>query len=149
MTEFGEEPTDSDDEGPSELEKELAKDVDRPAPLFARKEAPAADDSVDPILGSSTAHDGAQEEDNVDQSIATIQGEDAPAVSNGERMQYDTEADGSPVVGDLLKIRFVDYHVVPTILVSHLSLLLGGCRFGAKACLHAGLAGFLLPLPVE
>ncbi|KAK0314079.1 sporulation-induced protein [Friedmanniomyces endolithicus] len=116
MTEFGEEPTDSDDEGPSELEKELAKDVDRPAPLFARKEAPAADDSVDPILGSSTAHDGAQEEDNVDQSIATIQGEDAPAVSNGERMQYDTEADGSPVVGDLLKIRFVDYHVVPTIL---------------------------------
>ncbi|KAK0902203.1 sporulation-induced protein [Friedmanniomyces endolithicus] len=116
MTEFGEEPVDSDDEGPTELEKELAKDVDRPAPLFARKEAPAADDTVDPILGSSTAHDGAHEEQNVDQSIATIQGEDAPAVSNGERMQYDTEADGSPVVGDLLKMRFVDYHVVPTIL---------------------------------
>ena len=117
MTEFGEEPTElSDEDGPTELERELAREVDRPAPLFARKEAPAPD-AVDPIQGASAQEDPAEEQD-VDQSIATIQGEEAPAQVNGERAPYDTEADGSPVVGDLLKIRFVEHHVVPTILVS-------------------------------
>ena len=31
---------------------------------------------------------------------------------------FESEADGSPVVGDLLKMKFVEHHVVPTILVS-------------------------------
>lgn len=112
MTEFGEESTDNyDDDGPSELEKELAK-AERPAPLFARKEAPASDD-LDPVHGNRSP----EEIEEVEQSVATLQGE-CSTLPNGERQSYDTEADGSPVVGDLLKIRFVEHHVVPTILVS-------------------------------
>lgn len=105
MTEFGEEKEDSDDDGPSELEKELAQSADTPAPLFARKET------------SSPVKIVEEEVEDIDQSIATIQGE-LTDTTNGERAPYETEADGSPVVGDLLKMQFVDYHVVPTILVS-------------------------------
>lgn len=109
MTEFGEEPIDHDEDGPSELELELAKHhaVDKPAPLFARREA-----SSEP-----QANDTEESQEDIDQSVATIQGEQASTI-NGERAPYETEEDGSPVVGDLLKIQFVDHHVVPTILVS-------------------------------
>ena len=108
MTEFGEEPVDSDDDGPSELEKELAKahPEDKPAPLFARKEPPA------PLKFEQT-----EEPKDIDASVTTIQGEES-VMSNGERAPYETEADGNPVVGDLLKIQFVEHQVVPTILVS-------------------------------
>jgi SIT4-associating protein SAP185/190 len=108
MTEFGEEPSDSDDDGPSELEKELAKahPEDKPAPLFARKEPPA------PLKIEQT-----EEPRDIDASVTTIQGEES-VMSNGERAPYETEADGNPVVGDLLKIQFVEHQVVPTILVS-------------------------------
>ena len=108
MTEFGEEPSDSDDDGPSELEKELAKahPEDKPAPLFARKEPPAPLKIEPP-----------DEPKDIDASVTTIQGEES-VMSNGERAPYETEADGNPVVGDLLKIQFVEHQVVPTILVS-------------------------------
>ena len=110
MTEFGEEPTDSDDsDGPTELEKELARPIDKPAPLFARKE-PEAPTNIDKQDGEA-----------IDHSIATIQGEQ-PTMSNGQRPPYETEADGNPVVGDLLKIKFVEHQVVPTILVSTILL---------------------------
>lgn len=108
MTEFGEEPSDSDDDGPSELEKELAKahPEDKPAPLFARKDAPA------PLKLEQT-----EEPKDIDASVTTIQGEES-MLSNGERAPYETEEDGKPVVGDLLKMQFVEHQVVPTILVS-------------------------------
>ncbi|EMC98244.1 hypothetical protein BAUCODRAFT_58834, partial [Baudoinia panamericana UAMH 10762] len=113
MTEFGEEPTDLDDEGPTELERELAKEVEKPAPLFARKEPPPPD-AIDPIHGASGQSDS-EDQTDVDQSIATIQGGE-PFMTNGERQLYETEADGNPVVGDLLKMQFVEHQVVPTIL---------------------------------
>lgn len=145
MTEFGEEPVDVDEDGPTELEKELAKEVDRPAPLFARKEP--APDTVDPIQGASGQSDS-EEQTDVDQSIATIQGEEAP-LSNGERQAYETEADGNPVVGDLLKIRFVEHHVVPTILVSRISCL---SYYVVEESFNTHMrcsAGLLLPLSME
>jgi SIT4-associating protein SAP185/190 len=112
MTEFGEEPQDSDeDEKQSELERALANanPEDKPAPLFSRKQ------SSEPVRIEPTPEEQAiEEQQDIDQSIATIQGEQ----TNGERAPYDTEADGTPVVGDLLKIRFVEHQVVPTILVS-------------------------------
>jgi SIT4-associating protein SAP185/190 len=37
---------------------------------------------------------------------------------NNDEQQYVTDVDGTPVVGDLLKITFVENKVVPTILVS-------------------------------
>ncbi|KAK3707541.1 sporulation-induced protein [Vermiconidia calcicola] len=110
MTEFGEEPSmnDSDEDQQTELERELANledKADKPAPLFARKDPPP------PIqIGDESQRD--EQEQDIDDSIATIQGES----ENGERKPYETEEDGKPVVGDLLKMKFVEWQVVPTIL---------------------------------
>lgn len=134
MTEFGEEQThegkhislltqqlaqqplnmDVDDDGPSELEKALARPEDKPAPLnFVKKEQqPTQEES------NSSSQADSEQAPNIDESVATLQGQEAPTLPNGERPAYDTELDGSPVVGDLLKIQFVEHQVVPTILVS-------------------------------
>ncbi|KAF2770588.1 SAPS-domain-containing protein [Teratosphaeria nubilosa] len=116
MSEFGEEPGEiHDDDGPSELEQELAKQAEKPAPLFARKETSAAVtvDTIHSAAGSSPDEDSG----DVEKSVTTIR-EDANGASSEirERPPYETEVDGSPVVGDLLKIKFVEHHVVPTIL---------------------------------
>ena len=114
MTEFGEEREESDDdEKLTELERELAaaNAADKPAPLFSKKEAP------EPLRIEPAAEEQASEDlQDIDNSIATIQGEQSQ-ISNGERAPYETEADDSPVIGDLLKIKFVEHQVVPTILV--------------------------------
>lgn len=111
MSEFGEETLfQDDDNAPSELERELARAADKPAPLFAaKKEAPApvsSDHNEDP---AAAAEDG-----EISQSVATLQAPSPEAIA--DRAPYDTELDGSPVVGDLLKLRFVEHQVVPTIL---------------------------------
>ena len=128
MSEFGEEPTEEgkqnslelyqqflseqplsspSEDGPSELERELARSADKPAPLFAKKTPATSQDE--------TATDGVQD---IEQSTATLHASESNTISNGERAPYDTELDGTPVVGDLLKLRFVEHQVVPTILVS-------------------------------
>ena len=107
MTEFGEERSDSDDDGPSELEKELARGhpEDKPAPLFVKKTEASA---------SSTETE--EKDADIGESVTTIQDESS-SQPNGERAPYETEEDGSPVVGDLLKTQFVEHKVVATILV--------------------------------
>ena len=150
MTEFGEDPIDSDEDGPSDLEKELARSADKPAPLFAKKEPPA------PITIEQT-----EEPQDIDQSIATIQGEEASTLPNGERAPYETETDGRPVVGDMLKIQFVAHQVVPTILVSltprhtletpplRFSFALRFYFVDALLTLNLTSSGLLLPLSLE
>lgn len=126
MTEFGEEPSfDTPEDGLTELERELANVAAKPAPLFARKE-PAAPNEVDPLHGAAGDSPPVDDADDIERSQATIQApEEGEAAVNGENEQagkslpYETEADGStPVVGDFLKIQFVEHRVVPTILVS-------------------------------
>ncbi|KAF3388402.1 Extragenic suppressor of kinetochore protein 1 [Penicillium rolfsii] len=78
-----------------------AQPEDVPAPLFAVKEPKSestvrAEDAVESAQEAQPAHDGGAE-DPAEQYI-----------------QYDT--DGRPVVGDFLKIMFVENKVVPTIL---------------------------------
>jgi hypothetical protein len=53
---------------------------------------------------------------------------------------FEIDIDGTPVVGDLLKITFVDNKVVPTILVGLSSV---------TAAVLANRTGLLLPLPLE
>ncbi|KAK4502234.1 hypothetical protein PRZ48_005659 [Zasmidium cellare] len=111
MSEFGEDMKYEDDDGPSELEKALARPEDKPAPLNFTKKDQA------PTQGESNSSQAESEQSsNIDESVATLQGQDASTLANGERPAYDTELDGSPVVGDLLKIQFVEHQVVPTIL---------------------------------
>lgn len=101
MTEFGEEPNEADDDELSELDKVLARPEDKPAPLFAK----------------STPQEAADDSQDIDTSVATLQGQ-AASDQVVERGPYETEVDGSPVVGDFLKMQFVEHQVVPTILVS-------------------------------
>lgn len=112
MSEFGEDPLFQDDENaPSELERELARSADKPAPLFAAKK------DATPVSVSSDHNENstaAAEEGEISQSVATLQAPSPNATT--DRAPYDTELDGSPVVGDLLKLRFVEHQVVPTIL---------------------------------
>jgi SIT4-associating protein SAP185/190 len=73
---------------------------DTPAPLFFAK---------------SKAKDA--EPTNEDNHV-----EEPPAESSEELPLYEVDVDEKPVVGDLLKIKFVENHVVPTIFVSIYSL---------------------------
>lgn len=94
---------------------------DKPAPLFAGKprntenaETPKADTSR---FTSAVPESETSEVTPIDESSSTrsvvfggVEGQYAP--------QYEVDIDGSPVVGDLLKMQFVENKVVPTILVS-------------------------------
>ncbi|KAJ5544252.1 hypothetical protein N7513_007063 [Penicillium frequentans] len=84
-----------------------AQPEDVPPPLFTSKEQPSepASDPADQAEGSSVITEPAQE----------ISHNDGSAEDPAEQyIQYDT--DGHPVVGDYLKIKFVENKVVPTIL---------------------------------
>lgn len=147
MSEFGEEPTEEGkqnslglyqqflldhplniqpDDGPSELERELARSADKPAPLFAKK--------TPTIPHDETTSAGSESSQDIEQSTATLHAQDPSTLSNGERAPYDTELDGTPVVGDLLKLRFVEHQVVPTILVSAIRLAIPLTFFRVCEC---------------
>jgi len=63
------------------------------------------------ILGE---HHDNLDQDALAQSSATLHAENADIDGHS----YEVDVDGSPVIGDVLKIQFVDHQVVPTILVS-------------------------------
>ncbi|KAF2642715.1 extragenic suppressor of kinetochore protein 1 [Massarina eburnea CBS 473.64] len=92
---------------------------DKPAPLFSSKprdtgdaETPKADSAR--FTGGVTDSEGS-EVTPIDESSSVrsvlfggVEGQFGP--------QYEVDMDGSPVVGDLLKMQFVEHKVVPTIL---------------------------------
>jgi len=91
----------------------LIADVVTPAPLFARRttseqtaDAPSPFTQANLSLGIEPGQNTEEE--------SQLAGEDE--AQPGPDIQ--TESDGTPVLGDLLKIQFVEHHVVPTILVS-------------------------------
>jgi SIT4-associating protein SAP185/190 len=99
---------------------------DRPAPLFASP-------------GKKSQSATSSNEEDPSHSTATLQ-PDAPT-TEGDNGLWEADVDGSPVVGDLLKIMFVEHQVVPTILVSLL--------YAFKLGRHTYVLGLLLPLPLE
>lgn len=93
---------------------------DKPAPLFSGKketataETPKADTTR---FTTGVADSEGSEATPIDETSSTrsvlfggVEAQYAP--------QYEVDVDGSPVVGDLLKIQFVENKVVPTIFVS-------------------------------
>ncbi|KAL8921520.1 MAG: hypothetical protein Q9208_005674 [Pyrenodesmia sp. 3 TL-2023] len=92
---------------------------DKPAPLFAKR--PQSDQQEDPIEqpqeegvdagGSQVSVDtaGAEEGDSVRSVIFSSSDQKFEA-------QIERDEDGEPLVGDLLKMQFVEHRVVPTIL---------------------------------
>lgn len=89
---------------------EAAEDIsprpeDKPAPLFSKKpENGDATKNAEENRSTTPADDELLSEQHVD-------------FSTSQRSQYEVDIDGNPVVGDLLKIMFVEHRVVPTILV--------------------------------
>jgi len=94
---------------------------DKPAPLFVSrvsKQIPAEDDNAiqlpDMDVFGNESTSSIDNESGMGDSTQTMQldnqlQQDAPATEIAD--------DGEPVVGDLLKMMFVEHHVVPTILV--------------------------------
>ena len=91
-----------------------ARPEDRPAPLFFSK--PTSEKGFDPILGNESPP--SDEQDQTVLSTATLQPEHQENAPTSDQYPYELDMDGTPVVGDLLKIQFVEQQVVPTILVS-------------------------------
>lgn len=97
--------------------------VDKPAPLFAHRANPHVD--VSEVSATSEQEGTTQPPGDQSQNRpldASLQEDQVPITGDQpEHSQQapvmETEDDGSPVVGDLLKIKFVENRVVPTILV--------------------------------
>ncbi|PNS20377.1 hypothetical protein CAC42_5827 [Sphaceloma murrayae] len=84
----------------------------KPAPLFASKSSPTK--AFDPILGGESP---TEETEPGTHSTATLQPENAEqAAAQRDKYPYEVDTNGLPVVGDYLKMQFVEHHVVPTIL---------------------------------
>jgi len=91
---------------------------DKPAPLFSGRTAEQKAPAHETDNGASRS-----ETEELTETTHT-EDTDSPRsvlLANHEDMynaHYEVDIDGSPVVGDLLKIQFVEHRVVPTILVS-------------------------------
>jgi SIT4-associating protein SAP185/190 len=96
--------------------------VEQPAPLFAnRSRAGTGTGTADPIVGSEQTTEPNENDDTIDATAEdgeTMQSVLMGADSSMLEPQIQLDLDGKPVVGDLLKIMFVQNKVVPTILVS-------------------------------
>jgi SIT4-associating protein SAP185/190 len=95
---------------PDSLEEARPEDI--PAPLFAKKAEPEPQEVPPPVPEVSASLE----------SLDTIMGEgvDSSELINmaDEHVPLTEEARLNPVVGDFLKMQFVEHKVVPTILVS-------------------------------
>lgn len=87
----------------------------KPAPLFARKSEDQSGD--DPVLGVADRDDAPVDPEQDNSTLLHSQDDQA---EDSERFDYiyEPDLDGSPVVGDLLKMQFVEHQVIPTILAS-------------------------------
>lgn len=95
----------ADDKDNQQSESSAPEDV--PAPLFSKDAAPEnTSDAVDQPAERSTTDEQTEE--------ASIMNDGGDEDSVEQYIQIDT--DGKPVVGDYLKIQFVEHKVVPTIL---------------------------------
>jgi SIT4-associating protein SAP185/190 len=93
---------------------------DKPAPLFAgkKRESNAEPDKIDTTRFTAPVPDEDLSE------ITPIDEQSVRSVvfgSTEDSVGFEIDIDGTPVVGDLLKITFVENKVVPTILVSSTS----------------------------
>lgn len=138
---------------PSLLTQQLNQTSEDPEPL-----SPHADDKPAPLFAGKN-REGNTEAAKIDTSRFTTAAPEADAAEatpideassahsvvfgnaeNPANQQFEVDIDGTPVVGDLLKITFVENKVVPTILVG---------AFLPSVMKMLTHAGFLLPVPLE
>lgn len=91
------------------VEEPLAHPEDKPAPLFAKKTEPEAFPEKDAATENADTTMG----DAADHSNSILMGD-----TQEQSTQLVDGVPSTPVVGDYLKMQFVEHRVVPTILVS-------------------------------
>ena len=96
---------------------------DKPAPLFAARseDIPPIDESM--FRPSEQEISGGNSQETIDTTLGE-EGDSVRSVLVGGNDQsfaphIESDVDGQPLVGDFLKIMFVEHRVVPTILVRH------------------------------
>lgn len=115
---------------------------DKPAPLFAGKsrEANTEAATIDTSRFTAPIPESDVSEVTPIDDTASVRSVVFGSIEGDTAHGFEIDIDGTPVVGDLLKITFVDNKVVPTILVS--------LSYNTAAIL-ANRTGLLLPLPLE
>ena len=104
---------------------------DKPAPLFARR--PDNDSQDEAATGMTDVEASSGLNDNVLDSTQGDEGDTSRSIviSGNDQIfvpHFEYDVDGQPIVGDFLKMMFVEHKVVPTILVSLLAIAFSnGC----------------------
>lgn len=100
---------------------------DKPAPLFATRPQNASSDTTKP---ADDSFDGGAGERTLDTTHAEEGDTSRSVLMSGNEQsfvpQFEYDVDGQPIVGDFLKMMFVEHHVVPTILVGRRQIVLCG-----------------------
>lgn len=123
------------EEVPSHILAKVPHPEDKPAPLFAKK--PETEPTVQ-AQDQLTAPESIMSSESLDTTMGEAGDSSNIVMGNTEDSHVSVE-DITPVVGDFLKMQFVEHKVVPTILVSQPYLLIN----------FADLSGLLLPVPLE
>ncbi|KAJ9635086.1 sporulation-induced protein [Coniosporium tulheliwenetii] len=111
-------------ESPDPISRDITTELsphpeDKPAPLFAGKKD-ASPEKSEPMQDTQTQKTSTDIEEPVGSSLGGDNESSESVLLSGQEGDsmpvYEVDVDGSPVVGDLLKIMFVEHRVVPTIL---------------------------------
>lgn len=95
--------------------------AEKPAPLFSSRQTAqaASEQPSEPhdIESTEQPHEDSRDVDALSSSTQSVTQPGGSQSPLRDRPAVEIEDDGSPVVGDLLKMKFVEHKVVPTILV--------------------------------
>ena len=94
---------------------------DKPAPLFADRSDKPSPSEPHSTVKAENELESSNSQDTIDTTLAQEGDSDRSALTTTTQQPFysdiETEADGRPIVGDYLKMMFVEHQVVPTILV--------------------------------
>lgn len=91
---------------------------DTPAPLFSKKAQAILGNATDPSTVDVGQPEPIQPPLHHEPPSLDEDQQHLSELDDNNDLPYTIDVDGKPVVGDLLKMQFVEHHVVPTILVS-------------------------------
>ncbi|ROW17141.1 hypothetical protein VPNG_01354 [Cytospora leucostoma] len=108
--------------GEADSTEPQAEDADKPAPLFSQhQETGATTEEADDTAEPQCQAEGIPTSETANQSAVADQSQQGPGdasilVGHEGLSEVQNLNNGQPVVGDFLKMQFVEYEVVPTIL---------------------------------
>lgn len=95
---------------------------DKPAPLFAGRSEPASHGGETPADSNEPRPGSGDSRETIDTTIGEEGDSTRSVLLSGNDQSFaphvENDIDGQPIVGDFLKMMFVEHQVVPTILVS-------------------------------